>query len=104
MIGTIDSPGRAPVVVRVLAVFEIDADLPSGNHMYGTVGPMIGANLAASIRLKIDPPSAEDERIARAVMDNQMGKPSDLFIRSREPAEHREAFRKVREFMGGGQG
>ena len=84
------------------AVFEIDADLPSGNHMYGTVGPMIGANLAASIRFRNEP-VAEDVQIARDVIHNQLGKP-ELEICSHSPDEHMKAARKLREFMGGGQG
>ena len=42
------------------ATFEVNADLPSGNRMMGTVGPVIGGNLQSAITFSISPASEAD--------------------------------------------
>ena len=86
------------------AVFEITADLPSGNRMTGTVGPMIGANLVVSVTFSKFPVSDEDVRIARYALDQALGKEPVVVAVSNSAEEHVQAIKKARLFMGGGEG
>jgi hypothetical protein len=85
------------------AVFELAADLPSGNRMMGTVGPKIGNKLCASITFRDCPASDEDVRIAKEVLNQQLGEPA-FAILSTGQKEHNDALMVARRFMGGGMG
>jgi hypothetical protein len=86
------------------AIFEVSADLPSGNRMVGTVGPMIGDKLQSAITFTQSPASEEDIAIARCVIDQALGQESAIVLVSQTPAERVAAFAAMRKFMGGGQG
>ena len=91
-------------------VAEVWADLPSGNAMLATVGPMIGDKVPSGIRFKDDPPSEEDVRLAKEALEKLMYKLfggdgfSFIAIETNTPEERAAAEVKVRALMGGGQG
>lgn len=86
------------------AVFELAADLPSGNRMMGTVGPMIGNKLSSAITFSRSPPSAEDIAVAHHVVNEALGKKSKIAMVSNSPEERAKSIAALRKFMGGGQG
>ena len=86
------------------AVFEVEAELPSGNMMFGTVGPLVGKALCCRIMFRKDPASDEDIAAAKSALDQALGRAADFFNVSKTPEEHRAANAAARRFMGGGQG
>lgn len=81
------------------AVFELDADLPTGNRMMGTVGPLIGDRLVSSITFVKSPASEEDITIARRVLDTALGQPSVFALVSNSEAERSANLAELRKFM-----
>ena len=83
------------------ATFDFSCELPSGNVMHGTVGPLIGGRLVASVAFERQPHSEKDAADAQYVLACLLGcPPTDaLTVRSAE-----EYSRRAREFLGGGQG
>ncbi len=87
-----------------VAVFEFEAELPSGNAMSGTVGPMIGNKLCTSIKFRANPASDEDVSVALECFNKLLGKTPEFAIFSDTPEGHSNSQMVVRKFLGGGQG
>lgn len=83
------------------AVFEVNADLPSGNRMLGTVGPLLNGRLCASVHFSQIPPSTEDVSLAKAIMVQQIGSEPEQIASVNDSAD---ASAIVRNFVGGGKG
>ena len=81
--------------------FEVDADLPSGNRMFGTVGPLIGGRVSASLIFETNPPTPEDIEIAKRGLAQAVGT-TEVF--ADVSTDHEASMAKMRKFMGGGQG
>lgn len=78
------------------ATFEIEIDMPSGNTILGTVGPMVGARLACNLGFRDDPTDAE-MKMALGIMTELVGTPEfSLTARTADQAEanleHAEKF------------
>jgi hypothetical protein len=86
------------------AVFEIEANLPSGNRMSGTAGPMIGAKICVHMNFAKSPASADDIAIARRVLDQLFESEAAFIAVSNTADEHSQAVKEMRAFMGGGEG
>ena len=86
------------------AVFEVNADLPSGNRMLGTVGPIIGDRLHSAITFTISPASEDDVAIAKQCLDQALGMTSEVALVSNTNGEREKNLAVMRKFMGGGQG
>ena len=86
------------------AVFQFEADLPSGNRMIGTCGPLIGDRLHAAITFSRSPASEQDVALAQRVFNLAIGKLPEIAQVSNSPEQREEALKTMRKFMGGGQG
>ncbi len=86
------------------ATFEIEADLPSGNRMVGTVGPILNGRMCAHIGFSRGEPTPEDIQFATEVMNVAVGEPPALKRVTKGKAEYEAAQQDVRRFFGGGQG
>lgn len=86
------------------ATFEIEAALPSGNKIHGTVGPVINGRLLAHIEFAKNPASEDDVKVARALMDKMMDRPASVVLQSDTSAEYAVNLQKARGFLGGGEG
>ena len=85
------------------ATFEIEADLPSGNTLYGTVGPIIGSKMQSQVGFA-NTATDEDVKMARMILDRMVGMPPAKVIETHSTQELTEARRDMRRFMGGGEG
>ena len=83
------------------ATFEIEADLPTGNRMVGTVGPIIGSKLCSQVTFTKNPASEEDIKIAREVLQRAIGATEEVFRISNTREEHNQAAKAIRRFLGG---
>lgn len=83
------------------AVFAFEADLPSGNRMSGTIGPVVNGKILSHVTFRDNPPSAEDIRITKETLNRAMGL-APVFTGITDSREEASAI--VRRFMGGGQG
>ena len=86
------------------AVFQFEADLPSGNRMIGTCGPLIGDRLHSAITFSVSPASEQDVALAQRVFSLAIGKIPEIAKVSNSPEEREENLKTIRKFMGGGQG
>lgn len=80
------------------AVFEISADLPSGNTLIGLIGPMVGIRLTAEFSFT-GPATEEDMEWARKTAEQIIGIKPDFIMDSRNKAEHDNALAKAHQFM-----
>lgn len=85
------------------AVFDVSADLPSGNRMRGTVGPLIGDRCCCSIMFTGEA-SEEDIALATICMNKVMGKPAAMTHVARGQDALEEGATVARKFLGGGMG
>ena len=86
------------------AQFDLEADLPSGNRMKGTIGPVVGDKLTTSLTFSICPASEEDVTIAINLVNQALGQKAAVALVSNSPEERQAALQKMRGFMGGGKG
>jgi hypothetical protein len=81
--------------------YTVEADLPTGNMLIATVGPMIGIRCCASVSFRDQPPSERDKELALEILTKVMGS---------DPAGVEEvhgadaAATATRKFLGGGMG
>ena len=80
------------------AVFELEADLPSGNRMIGTVGPTIGDRMQAAITFRTSPASEQDITLAQRVLELAIGSVAEVAVVSNSPAEREEGLKVIRKF------
>ena len=84
------------------AVFEIEADLPSGNRMIGTIGPVFDGKMSSSIQFRDDPPIESDLELAVAVLNKALGVDAIYANVSESTEGRREQLAIMRKFLGGG--
>ena len=90
-----ENPGQA---------YEFEAELPSGNTVTGTIGPMIGDKCCIEVHFSRSPPSDEDKRLAREVTDSLMGCPAEAEFDANKLGGLANARKAARRKMGGGIG
>jgi hypothetical protein len=86
------------------AVFQIEADLPSGNQLRGTVGPIINNRVMVRLTFTTQPPSEDDLAWGRRVMDSLMGGPPTFAATISTSTERAAAITEMQKFLGGGKG
>lgn len=80
------------------ATFQIEIDMPGGNQLRGTIGPMVGRRLCCSINFLRDP--TDDEVLqAQELMNKIMGQKPEFQAVSRSPEERKESLNFAHKFL-----